>query len=255
MNYQLDFPEPIILPDHQIWIGDGIELLEDIESNSIPLIAADLPYGTTKNSWDTVLDLKKLWVQYKRILMQDGCILLFAQSPFNITLAASNMAWYRYEWIWEKTNATGHLNAKRMPMKAHENVLVFYKNLPTYNPQKTTGHVRKVSTADHKRNSKDSTNYGKSVKVGYDSTERYPRSVLTFPSDKQKSKYHPTQKPVPLLEYFINTYSNEGDTVLDNTCGSGTTGVAAKKTGRRSILIDNNPEMLPIIEHRLITLI
>lgn len=230
-------------------------MLKDIENNSIPLIAADLPYGTTKNTWDTILDLKKLWLEYKRVLTHNGVILLFAQSPFNITLAASNMDWYKYEWIWEKTSATGHLNAKKMPMKAHENILVFYKNLPVYNPQKTTGHVRKVSTAHHKRNSKDSTNYGNFNKIGYDSTERYPRSVLTFPSDKQKSKYHPTQKPVSLLEYFINTYSNIGDIILDNTCGSGTTGVAAKKMGRSPILIDNNPMMEAIIKLRLETLI
>lgn len=255
MILEIDFPKAIIDQEHQGWIGDGIDLLRDIKPQSIPLICADLPYGTTKNSWDVPLNLQDLWSEYNRVLSPNGCILLFAQSPFNITLAASNMSMYRYEWIWEKTNATGHLNAKKMPMKAHENILVFYKNLPTYNPQKTTGHVRKVSTADHKRNSKDSTNYGKSVKCGYDSTERYPRSVLTFPSDKQKSKFHPTQKPVPLLKYFINTYSNEGDIVLDNTCGSGTAGVAAKRTGRKSILIDSNPEMEQIINSRLITLI
>lgn len=239
---------------HRIIIGDGIKELQNITDKSIDLIFADLPYGTTMNKWDIPLNLKELWTEYKRILSDKGSILLFAQSPFNITLAASNMDWYRYEWIWEKTNATGHLNAKKMPMKAHENILVFYKTLPTYNPQKTTGHVRKVSTITHKRNSKETTNYGTHLKTGYDSTERYPRSVLKFPSDKQKVNFHPTQKPVSLVEYFILTYSNEGDTVLDNTCGSGTVGVAAEKNNRNSILIDNDPAMLPIINHRLITL-
>lgn len=240
---------------HNVIIGDAIQSLLDIPDKSIPLILADLPYGTTNNTWDTILDLTSLWEQYKRIITDNGCILLFAQSPFNITLAASNMGMYRYEWIWEKTSATGHLNAKKMPMKAHENILVFYKNLPTYNPQKTTGHVRKVSTAEHKRNSKATTNYGDHKKTGYDSTERYPRSVLKFSSDKQKSKYSPTQKPIALLEYLIKTYSNEFEMVLDNTCGSGSTGVAAKKSNRSSILIDNDPTLKSIITHRLDTLI
>ena len=136
----------------------------------------------------------------------------------------SNEKLHRYNLIWEKTSPTGHLNAKRMPLRSHEDLLVFYRKLPIYNPQKTTGHERKVSTAKHKRNSKKTTNYGEHKLTTYDSTERYPKSVLTFATDKQKSALHPTQKPVALLEYLIKTYTNEGDLVLDNCAGSGSVG-------------------------------
>lgn len=239
---------------HDVIIGDGIDELKNIYDKSVRLILVDLPYGTTRNKWDILLDLDKLWIEYKRILMDDGCVVAFSQSPFNIKLAMSNMEWYRYEWIWEKTSATGHLNAKKAPMKAHENILVFYKKHPVYNFQKTKGHTRKISSAVHKRNCIETSNYGKHLKTGYDSTDRYPRSVLKFASDKQKTKYHPTQKPLGLLEYFVLTYSNEGDTVLDNTCGSGGTGVAAKKLNRNSKLIDNDPTMEQIIHKRLFEL-
>jgi site-specific DNA-methyltransferase (adenine-specific) len=158
----------------------------------------------------------------------------------------------RYEWIWEKTQATGHLNAKKMPMKAHENVLVFYNKLPTYNPQKTTGHKRKVSTAHHKRNTKTCEIYQEHDDfIDYDSTERYPRSVLLFASDKQKTCLHPTQKPLSLMEYFIKTYSNEGDIVLDNAAGSGTTGVAADNLNRKYILIESDEKNFEICVNRV----
>jgi site-specific DNA-methyltransferase (adenine-specific) len=146
----------------------------------------------------------------------------------------------KYEWIWEKTNATGHMNAKKCPMKAHENVLVFYKRLRVYNPQKTFGHVRKVSLAD--REKLQSENYGRQAGVtSYDSTERYPRSVITFPSDKQKLKLHPTQKPLDLMKYLVSTYTNEGDVVLDNCFGSATTGVACLDLRRGYIGMENDP--------------
>lgn len=215
--------------------GDCLELLPSVADESVDLILCDLPYGTTRNKWDSVIPLAPLWAQYERVIKPAGAIVLTAQAPFDKVLAASNLRLFRYEWIWEKGNATGHLNAKRMPMKAHENVLVFYKSLPTYNPQKTSGHARKVSTAEHRRNSKLSTNYNEYVPNGYDSTERFPRSVLKFSMDKQKLALHPTQKPVALMRYMIDTYSNPGDLVLDNAMGSGTTGVAAIEAGRRFI--------------------
>jgi DNA modification methylase len=152
----------------------------------------------------------------------------------------SNEKLHRYNLIWEKTTPTGHLNAKKMPLRSHEDILVFYKKLPTYNPQKTTGHKRKVSTAQHKRGSKKTTNYGEHGLTTYDSTERYPKSVLKFATDKQKVALHPTQKPLALMEYLIATYSNEGEIVLDNCAGSGTTGLAAKKLNRNYIMIEND---------------
>jgi site-specific DNA-methyltransferase (adenine-specific) len=218
-------------------LGDCMEVLPTLQQ-PVDMVLADLPYGTTRNKWDSVLPLPELWEQYGRLCK--GAVVLTAQAPFSAVLGASNTRDLRYEWIWEKSNATGHLNARIAPLKAHENVLVFYKKPPTYNPQKTTGHVRKTAT---KR--KDvTTNYGAQkgvVGVAYDSTERYPRSVLRFPSDKQRSKLHPTQKPLGLMRYLVATYTNPGDIVLDNTMGSGTTGVACAELGRRFIGIDIDP--------------
>lgn len=225
---------------NKVYFGDCLQLMDSIKDKSIDMILCDLPYGTTKAKWDCLIDLPKLWQHYKRIIKDNGAILLFAQTPFDKQLGASNFKMLRYEWIWEKTSATGHLNAKKMPMKAHENILVFYKKEPIYNPIKTTGHARKVSTAEHKRNSSKTELYGKHGNTTYDSTERYPRSVLKFKSDKQLSKLHSTQKPVALLEYFIKTYTNEGMIVLDNACGSGSTGEACINTKRNYILIDND---------------
>lgn len=236
---------------YDLQFGDCLELLPAIADESVDLILCDLPYGTTRNKWDSAIPLAPLWAQYERVIKQDGAIVLTAQAPFDKVLAASNLRLFRYEWIWEKTLATGHLNAKRMPMKAHENVLIFYKSLPTYNPQKTSGHARKVSSAAHKRNSKATSNYGTHGLTSYDSTDRYPRSVLTFPSDRQKSALHPTQKPVALMRYMIDTYSNPGDLVLDNAMGSGTTGVAALEAGRRFIGMENFAPYLEIANERL----
>lgn len=197
-----------------------------------------------------------LWSHYERIIKDNGAIILTAQSPFDKILGSSNPKLFRYEWIWEKTQATGHLNAKKMPMKAHENVLVFYKKLPTYNPIMTEGHVRKVSTAHHKRNTSTGDIYGKCDDfVDYDSTERYPRSVVKFASDKQKLNLHSTQKPVALFKYIIETYSNEGDIVLDNCAGSFTTGVAALETNRRFILMENDKKIFEDGKNRVLNFI
>lgn len=203
---------------------------------------------------DSVLDLELLWKEYSRIIKDTGAILLFAQTPFDKVLGSSNLKMLRYEWIWQKTHPTGHLNAKKMPMKAHENILVFYKKLPKYNPQKTKGHPRKISSIKHKEAmiTLDSPIYNPNQKAThYDSTERYPLSVLVFPSDKQKGSLHPTQKPVDLCEYLINTYTSPGDLVLDNCSGSGTTGLAAKNLNRNYIMIENNLEYYNISKNRV----
>ena len=194
-----------------------------------------------------------LWSQYKRIIKDNGAILLFAQIPFSIYLASTNMEMLRYEWIWEKTQATGHANSKKMPMKAHENILVFYKHLPTYNPQKTTGHTpthayRKTLEVQNKTGI-----YGYMGKeiIGGGETDRFPRDVVKYKSDKQKNYYYQTQKPLALCEYMIKTYSNEGDLILDNTCGSGTSLVAAKNLNRNFIGIDNSENAIAITKERL----
>lgn len=231
--------------------GDCLELMRGIPDKSIDMILCDLPYGTTRNKWDSIIPLDVLWAQYERLIKDRGAIVLTAQTPFDKVLGASNLQLLRYEWIWEKTQPTGHLNAKKMPMKSHENILVFYKKLPTYNAQKTFGHPRKVSLAEHKLNCIKSTNYNDFEATSYDSTERYPRSVLLFASDKQKEHFHPTQKPVALFEYLIRTYTNEGDVVLDNCIGSGTTGVAALNTGRNFIGIEQDADYVRIANERI----
>jgi DNA modification methylase len=231
----------------KLYFGDCLQVMPKLASGSVDLVLADLPYGTTQCAWDSVIPLEPLWREYNRLCR--GAVLLFAQTPFDKVLGASNLKQLKYEWIWEKTNATGHLNAKKAPMKAHENILVFYSARPTYNPIKTTGHARKAAT---KRGDKTPV-YGQQTidDLIYDSTERYPRSVIEFSSDKQISNLHPTQKPVDLCDYLIRTYSNEGDTVLDNTMGSGTTGVAALAAGRRFVGVESDKTYFETASRRL----
>lgn len=228
--------------------GDCLDLLPTLESKSVDLVLADMPYGTTRCDWDSLIDLDRLWPELKRVAR--GAIVLFAQTPFDKVLGASNLPMLRYEWIWEKTNATEHLNARRAPMKAHENVLVFYDRQPTYNPQKTSGHERKVSAK--RRHFEPFYGATKTPGVPYASTERYPRSVQVFASDKQKSNLHRTQKPVGLCEYLIRTYSNPGDTVLDFCMGSGSTGAACQALDRRFIGIELKAEIFAIASERLL---
>ena len=218
--------------------------MSKMKDNSVDMILCDLPYGTTaRNKWDCIIPYEKLWEQYKRIIKDNGVICLFAQLPFDKTLAASNLDMLRYEWIWEKQQGTGHLNAKKMPLKAHENILVFYKKLPTYNPQMREG---KPYTC---KSGRGSSNYNeqKSV-VTVNNGERYPIDILKFKSDKG---LHSTQKPVALCEYLIKTYTNEGETVLDNCMGSGTTCVAAQNTNRKFIGIELDKEYFDIAKGRI----
>jgi DNA modification methylase len=229
---------------YELYCEDCLTGMSRIPDATIDMVLADLPYGTTQCPWDTIIPFAPLWEQYKRVCKPSAAIVLFAQTPFDKVLGASNLSWLRYEWVWEKTAATGHYNAKKAPMKAHENLLVFYKTPPIYNPQKTTGHPRKISKAVHKLNCKQSDVYrGDTILTSYDSTERYPRSVLLFPSDKQKECIHPTQKPIALCEYQIKTYTNPGAVILDNCAGSGTTVIAALNTGRSCIAFENDPVM------------
>lgn len=219
---------------NNIYNMDCLEGMKNIPDKSIDMILCDLPYGTTNNKWDSVIPLEKLWEQYERIIKGNGVIALFAQCPFDKVLGYSNLKLLRYEWIVEKTKATGHLNAKKTPMKAHENILIFYKNKPIYNPQMTEGHK---PTNSYTKHTTDGTCYGK-TKVGIKgggNTSRYPRDVLKFKWDTQKSSLHPTQKPILLLEYLIKTYTNENEVVLDNCIGSGSTAIACINTNRNFI--------------------
>lgn len=236
-----------VIGDATLYLADCFDVMPTLQP--VDMVLADLPYGTTQCRWDSHLPLESLWAEYRRLC--SGPVLLFAQTPFDKLLGASNIANLRYEWIWEKTHPTGHLNAKKAPMKAHENVLVFYERQPTYNPIKTAGHVRK--TAVKRQDGTPVYGTQRFEALPYDSTERYPRSVLTFPSDKQRQALHPTQKPVALCEYLIRTYTNEGQTVLDNCMGSGTTGVAALLSGRKFVGIEREPDYFQIACDRIST--
>lgn len=231
--------------------GDCLEQMKNIPEGSVDLILCDLPYGTTACKWDNIIPFDPLWEQYKRVIKKNGAIVLFGSGMFTASLMCSNKKMWKYNLIWEKTTPTGFLNAKIMPLRSHEDICVFCEGKTTYNPQKTYGHKRKVSTADHKRNCIATEDYGKHGFVSYDSTERYPKSVLTFKTDRQKCALHPTQKPVALLEYLIRTYSNEGETVLDNCMGSGSTGVACVNTGRNFIGIELDQKYFETSKNRI----
>ena len=225
--------------------GDCLERMKEIPDGSVDMVLCDLPYGTTQNKWDSIIPLSELWEQYERIIKDNGAIALTAQTPFDKVLGVSNLRLLRYEWIWRKPSGTGHLNAKKMPMKNHENVLVFYKKLPTYNPQMTVGkpYTQKSGRASSNYNPQSSV-------VTVNTGNRYPLSVLDFATDKS---LHPTQKPIALMEYLIRTYTNEGDVVLDNCMGSGTTGVACVNTNRNFIGIELDEGYFKIAQDRIST--
>ena len=224
--------------------GDCLELMKNIPEKSVDMILCDLPYGTTRNKWDKVINISKIFEMYKQVIKSGGAIALFAQPPFNAKLIAANEKQFRYEWIWEKSNSTGFLNSHKMPLKSHENILIFYDKLPVYNPQFAKG---KPYT---KKNGIDtSSNYGKqSAYVTANDGVRYPTDILKFNCEKG---LHPTQKPVALLEYLIKTYTNEGDTILDNCMGSGSTGVACVNTGRNFIGMELDEYYFEIASKRI----
>lgn len=229
---------------------DCINGMNRIPEKSIDMILSDLPYGITKNRWDTPISLPDLWCQYDRIIKDNGAIVLFGGGMFTALLMTSNPRIWRYNLVWHKTTPTGFLNAKRMPLRAHEDICVFYKKLPVYNPQMRNGK-RKVSTAAHKRNCKQSNNYNSVKPVDYDSAKRYPVSVLTFATDKQKEALHSTQKPVALCEYLILTYTNSEATVLDSCMGSGTTGIACGNTNRCFVGFEKDSDIFSVAAKRI----
>lgn len=239
--------EKVEIGNCTLYRGDCLEMLPTL--SGVDAVIADPPYGTTRCRWDNIIPLDRMWEALKFVRRKNTPIILSAQSPFDKVLGSSNIKEFKYELIWEKTNATGHLNAKKMPMKAHENILVFYQSLPTYNPQKTLGHIRKSAT----KTKSNTEVYGKQNLSGiiYDSTERYPRSVLKFPSDKQRTCLHPTQKPVALYDYLIRTFTNENDVVLDFCMGSGTAGVSCIDLNRKFIGIEIEPKYFNIACKRI----
>ena len=226
--------------------GDCLELMKDIPDGSIDMILADLPYGTTKNKWDSVIPFDELWKQYERVIKDNGAIALTAAQPFTSSLVMSNPKIFKYEIIWDKSQATGFLNAKKQPLRKHESILVFYKRQATYNPQFTKGkpYVSKSNASANKGN------YGKfNDNVTINDGKRYPVSIIHF-KNGGKTK-HPTQKPVELMEYLIKTYTNAGDTVLDNCMGSGTTGVACKNLNRNFIGMELDDKYFEIAKRQI----
>lgn len=233
--------------------GDCLGEMDKLIASGIKvdMILTDPPYGTTACKWDNVIPFEPMWERINKLIKTNGCVALFGSEPFSSMLRCSNSDNFKFDWYWEKTTPTGFLNAKRQPLRVIETISTFYKQQPKYNPQMTHGHERKVSLAKHKINCVKTEDYGKHDLASYDSTDRYPTNILRFKTDKQKSKLHPTQKPVALLEYLIKTYTNEGETVLDFTMGSGSTGVACLNTSRNFIGIELDQKYYNIAKTRL----
>lgn len=235
---------------NKILFGDCLDLMPSIESKSIDMILCDLPYQVTNNKWDQMIPLDSLWEEYVRIIKDNGAIVLTAVQPFASMLISSNMKMFRYDLIWEKNKVTGFLNSKRMPLRKHEHILVFYNKKPIYNPQKTQGHKPVNSFTN-----RDGTTYGKTKSrfSGGGQTDRYPTSVLKFSvvNNDSKEKIHPSQKPVELFEWLIKTYTNEGDLVLDNCVGSGTTAIACLNCSRNFVVMESDLEYFKLAEKRI----
>lgn len=232
--------------------GDCLEVMKTLPSASVDLILCDLPYGTTQNKWDSVVPFAPLWEQYKRLLKPARAIVLTAAQPFSSALVMSNPTWFRYDWSWRKSNATGHLNSKKMPMRQHEDILVFAESMPVYYPQM----FEKEKPRAAQRSVKSKGSYGDAQEGVFRTAPielGYPRSALDFSTayHAREAGLHPTQKPVGLMEYLIRTYSNTGELILDNCAGSGTTGIAAARTGRHAVLIEREPKYVEIIKQRV----
>ncbi len=232
-----------------IYQGDCLEIMKDIPAGSIDMILCDLPYGTTACKWDTIIPFEPLWAQYKRIIKDNGAIVLTASQPFTSALVMSNPKWFKYEWVWIKTKATNFASARKLPMKRHENILIFYNKYPTYNLSlkkldKPVKSSRKNKAGNLGHHSNDSGNY-------YQTETGFNFSDIYFSNPSGKGHLHPTQKPVALFEYLIKTYTNEGETVLDNCAGSGTTAIACINTNRQYILIEKEEKYIDIIHQRI----
>jgi site-specific DNA-methyltransferase (adenine-specific) len=232
---------------YQLILGDCLEAMWQIPDGSVDMILCDLPYGTTRCAWDAVIPFEPLWEQYRRVIKPNGAIVLTAAQPFTTALIASNLDWFKYCWVWDKVGSVGFLNAKLRPLVRHEDIVVFYQQQPTYNPQMRTG-VRRMKGG---RKDKEDQVYGNCAWEAVESDQYYPTSILEVSNASKTDRVHPTQKPVALFEYLIRTYTNPGDLVLDNTMGSGTTVVAALNTGRRAIGIEMDPAYFEVAKKRV----
>ena len=239
----------------ELFQGDCLEIIPKLVKKGLKVdsIITDIPYGTTQCKWDVIIPFEDMWKNIKEIRKDNTAIILFGSEPFSSFLRLSNIKEYKYDWKWEKTQATGFFNAKKQPMRCIEDICVFYKKQCLYNPQKTQGHKPVNSYTKYLKTVNKTEVYGKCTKEisGGGETDRYPRNRLTFASDKQTSYLHPTQKPLALMEYLVKTYTNENDIVLDFTMGSGTTGVACMNLNRRFIGIEKEEKYFEIAKERI----
>ena len=243
------------MSDIQLYNGDCLEVMDNLIQQGIKVdaIITDIPYGTTRCKRDSVIPFEEMWKTIKEIRKPTTPIVLFGSEPFSSSLRLSNIKEYKYDWKWEKTQATGFFNAKKQPMRCIEDICVFYQKQCLYNPQKTEGHKPVNSYTKYLSTVNKTEVYGKCTKElsGGGNTDRFPRQLLTYSSDKQTCYLHPTQKPLELMEYLVKTYSNEGDLVLDFTMGSGTTGVACKNLNRNFIGIELDENYFNIAKERI----
>ena len=234
-----------------LWQGDCLELMKDIPDKSVDMILCDLPYGTTSCKWDSVIPFEPLWEHYKRVIKDNGAIVLTARQPFTSRLIASNEKMFRQTWVWDKVIGVNFMNAKKMHIQGFEDICVFYKKLPTYNPQMEEGIPFKDSRETKHRTETEALGSRVKYTPQNNNGTRYPRGIIRF-SARNNKPLHPTQKPVPLFEYLIKTYTNDGETVLDNCMGSGTTGAACKNLNRKFIGIELDKNYFEIAKNRIL---
>lgn len=236
---------------NKIICGDCLDVMKEIPAQTIDLILCDLPYGLTKNKWDRMLSLDRLWILYEHIIKDNGAIILFCQNQFTIELINSNRRFWRYNYIWDKVLISGFLNANKRPLQQHENIAVFYKTQPVYNPQKIKGEISHSRGKNPQHRSKTyliKNHLDRHKELG---NFKHPTTILKFQRPAPSESFHETQKPIGLCEFLISTYSNPKDLILDNCAGSGSTLIAAKNTKRNFIGIEINPDYCKIAEERL----
>ncbi|MCK9458422.1 MAG: site-specific DNA-methyltransferase [Proteobacteria bacterium] len=249
MKFIKDYKDIGKVEPNSLILGDCLEVMRLIPDNSVHAVICDLPYGTTYCKWDSVIPLDKLWEQYKRIIIGNGAFVFTASQPFTTILIQSNMDWFKYEWIWNKENPTNFANAKHQPLKQHENIVVFSKGKSPYYPIKIPGKPNHKQGAS-KKNVSETRLISERVEDDL-SGMKYPKSILYCPKHSSQCKYHPTEKPVALMEYLIYTYTKDFEVVLDNTAGSGSTLVACADTGRQFIGIEKEEKYFNIACERL----
>lgn len=242
----------IVKDSYTLMLGDCLERMREIPDGSVDLVLADLPYGTTACRWDVVIPFEPLWEQYWRVLKRNGAVVLFGNQPFTSALLQSSAGTFRYSLVWDKVNKyTGALNANKMPLRRHEDLLVFYRALPTYNKQYREG---KPYVSKQTKGHGEHTQHGNTgeAHTTINDGRHNPCSIISIPGDNKKELgLHPTQKPVALLEYLVRTYSNPGELVLDNVMGSGSTGMACLQTGRRFVGVEKEPAYFEVATERL----